>query len=61
MLRVLPESLTWLPKYLVPKHVAKKTIFSPTIAHLSCQNAIAINTVMTAIRPMGLPVALNPK
>ncbi|OOZ75350.1 hypothetical protein BOW50_12145 [Solemya velum gill symbiont] len=61
MLKVLPESLTWLLKNLIPVQIAKKKSPKPTIVQLACQYAIATSIVMMAISPMGLQVALNPK
>ena len=61
MLKVLPESLTWLLKNLIPVKIAKKKSPNPTIVQLACQYAIATSRVMMAISPMGLQVALNPK
>ena len=61
MLKVLPESLTWLLKNLIPVQIAKKESPKPTIVQLACQYAIAKNIVVMAIRLMGLQVALNPK
>lgn len=45
MLKVLPESLTWLLKNLIPVQIAKKKSPKPTIVKLACQYAIAINPV----------------
>ena len=61
MLKVLPESLTWLLKNLIPVQIAMKKSPKPAIVQLTCQYAIAKNIVVMAIRPMGLQVALNPK
>ncbi|KNZ14421.1 hypothetical protein BOW25_10485 [Solemya velum gill symbiont] len=61
MLKVLPESLTWLLKNLIPVQIAMKKSPKPTIVQLVCQYAITKNIVVMAIRPMGLQVALNPK
>ena len=61
MLKVLPESLIWLLKNLIPVQIAKKKSPKPTIVQLACQYAIAKNIVVMVIRPIGLAVALNPK
>ena len=61
MLKVLPESLTWLLKNLIPVQIAMNKSPKPTIVQLTCQYAIATNTKLTVIRPIGLAVALNPK
>ena len=61
MLKVLPESLTWLLKNLIPVQLAMKKSPKPTIVQLVCQYAITKNIVVMVIRPIGLAVALNPK